>query len=118
MSVSNPLPMVRKHRACAISRAHVSVIAEDTPSRPVISQVEPHLVAMAREHTPHQVGGLVKRVTDAIDGDGGATSDEESTDGGTTRCRRPSMAWSSATGAFDPLDGMIQKTAGSENGPG
>ena len=61
-----------------ISRSHAAVIAEAyTPERAAeISNVEPQLVAAAHDHTPSELGGLVRFVTDAIDGDGGAESDE------------------------------------------
>jgi hypothetical protein len=96
-----------------ISRSHASVIADAyTPERAAeISHVEPPLVAAARDHTPQQLGRLVRRVTDAIDGDDGATSDE-------TKYARRGYFLSqtldgmfAANGLFDPVDGQIHKTA-------
>ncbi|MDP9334429.1 MAG: HNH endonuclease [Actinomycetota bacterium] len=59
-----------------ISQRHAVVIANAyTPERPAdISNVEPQLVAAAREHTPKQLGGIVRYLIDAIDGDGGAAT--------------------------------------------
>jgi hypothetical protein len=96
-----------------ISRAHVSVIAEGfTPERAaVISNVEPQLVAAARDHTPRDLAGLVRHVTDAIDGDGGAASDE-------AQHARRSYSLSNTldgtlvtNGTYDYVDGEIHKTA-------
>jgi uncharacterized protein DUF222/HNH endonuclease len=96
-----------------ISRAHASVIAEAyTPARAAeISNVEPQLVAAARDHTPHEVGGLVRFVTDAIDGDGGAASDE-------AQHARRGYSMSSTldgmlvtNGTYDHLDGLIHQAA-------
>jgi hypothetical protein len=63
-----------------ISQRHAVVIANAyTPERAAdISNVEPQLVAAAREHTPKQLGGVVRYLTDAIDGNGGAATDEAS----------------------------------------
>ena len=61
-----------------ISARHAVVVANAyTPERAAhISNVEPQLVAAAREHTPKELGGVVRYLIDAIDGDGGAVSDE------------------------------------------
>src|SRR5258708_40324281 len=40
-----------------------------------MSEVEAALVEYAREATPHDLGRVVKYVTDAIDGDGGAAAE-------------------------------------------
>jgi hypothetical protein len=61
-----------------ISARHAVVVANaHTPERAEhIANVEPQLVAAAREHTPNELGGVVRYLIDAIDGDGGAASDE------------------------------------------
>ena len=59
--------------------AHAAVIANVfTPARAAeLSGIEDRLVAVARTETPKVLGGVVGRFTDAIDGDGGAESEEE-----------------------------------------
>jgi hypothetical protein len=61
-----------------ISARHAVVVANAcTPERAEhIANVEPQLVAAAREHTPNELGGVVRYLIDAIDGDCGAVSDE------------------------------------------
>jgi hypothetical protein len=61
-----------------ISQRHVAVVANScTPERAgAIAEVEAELVDVARQHTPKQLGGVVRYLVDAIDGDGGAVSDE------------------------------------------
>jgi Domain of unknown function (DUF222) len=61
-----------------ISARHATAIAVSfTPERVSgISEVETALVEYAREATPHDLGRVVKYVTDAIDGDGGAVAEE------------------------------------------
>jgi hypothetical protein len=88
----------------AISRAHASVIATAfTKDRAEeLSTVEPELVAFAGISTPRELDAAVQRLTDQIDGDGGAASEEaayekqklhlsETTDGFDVRghCDRP-----------------------------
>ena len=62
-----------------ISRAHVQVIANAyTPERSgALAGLESELVDSARKFEPWELRNLVRYVTDAIDGDGGAASDEE-----------------------------------------
>ena len=64
--------------AGAVSRAHVEVIADAaTPERAeMLRGVERELVDYARISTPAELRGAVRRVTDAFDGGGGATTDE------------------------------------------
>src|SRR5258708_4542369 len=96
-----------------ISRSHAVVVAAAyTPERAAeLNNVEAQLVAAARDHTPHELAGLVRHVTDAIDGDGGAATDEavfarrgyyqsDSLDG----------MWVT-NGTFDRVDGEIHKKA-------
>jgi Domain of unknown function (DUF222) len=66
------------YEAGDISRGHATVIASVcTPERAeAISNAESQLVEIAREHTPHELSGVVRYLADAIDGDGGATTDE------------------------------------------
>ncbi len=61
-----------------ISRAHAAVVANVyTPERAdEITNLEPVLVGIAEAHTPHELAGILQRVTDALDGDGGAAADE------------------------------------------
>ena len=61
-----------------ISSRHAVVVANaSTPERAAaISEVEAELVDVARQHTPRELGGVVRYLIDAIDGDGGAVSDE------------------------------------------
>ena len=61
-----------------ISARHAVVVANAyTPERAgAISDVETELVNVARQHLPKQLGGVVRYLIDAIDGDGGAVSDD------------------------------------------
>ncbi len=61
-----------------ISQRHATVVANAcTPDRAAsISEVEAELVDVARAYTPRELGGVVRYLTDAIDGDGGASTDE------------------------------------------
>jgi hypothetical protein len=73
------LPQVAAAFGCGeISSRHALVIATaHTPERAgAISEVEAELVDVARQHTPKELGGVVRYLIDAIDGDGGAVSDE------------------------------------------
>src|SRR5436190_20980902 len=59
-----------------ISRQHVVVIADACTAEraPAIVELEPQLVDAARAATPKQLHAIVRRVTDALDGDEGAPS--------------------------------------------
>ena len=61
-----------------ISARHATAIGTAyTPERAAaINDVERALVDFAREANPQDLGGIVRRVTDALDGDGGAAADE------------------------------------------
>jgi hypothetical protein len=63
----------------AISRAHVQAIASAYTSgrAAALSGLEHEFVEAARKFEPREVRNLVRYATDAIDGDGGAASDEE-----------------------------------------
>jgi hypothetical protein len=96
-----------------ISRSHASVVADAyTPERAShINNVEAQLVGAARDHTPQQLGSLVRHVTNAIDGDGGAATDEA------LYARRGYYQSSTldgmlvTNGTFDHVDGEIHKAA-------
>ena len=62
-----------------ISRQHASLIADAcTPERmQPIAEVEAHLVEIARRVQPRELRTVVRRLTDALDGDGGAATDDE-----------------------------------------
>jgi hypothetical protein len=61
-----------------ISLAHVRVIAAaHTPERAAeLEPIEPAIVDAANQVTPRELLAIVRRVTDAIDGDGGGATDE------------------------------------------
>jgi hypothetical protein len=61
-----------------ISQRHAVVVANaHTPERAAsMSEVEAELADVAREQTPKDLRGVVRYLTDAIDGDRGATTDE------------------------------------------
>jgi hypothetical protein len=62
-----------------ISRQHASLIADAcTPDRMRhISEVEGQLAEIARRVQPRELRTVVRRLTDALDGDGGAATDEQ-----------------------------------------
>jgi Domain of unknown function (DUF222) len=76
-----------------ISSRHAVVVANaSTPERAAaISDVEAELVDVARQHTPRELGGVVRYLIDAIDGDGGGCT-----------CRARSTACSPSTGSATP----------------
>ena len=61
-----------------ISRQHVEMIAGPCTRerREMVQGIEPKLVAFAKLSDPVELRGAVKRMTDAFDGDGGASDDE------------------------------------------
>jgi hypothetical protein len=65
-------------RAGEISARHAAVVATayTTARAAGLSGVEDRLVGVARIETPKVLGAVVRRVTDAIDGDGGTESEE------------------------------------------
>jgi len=65
-----------------ISSRHAAVIATaHTPERAAqLGEVEAQLVDIAREQTPKVLFDVVRHLTDAIDGDGGAAADEAARD--------------------------------------
>jgi hypothetical protein len=66
-----------------ISGRHASAVANVyTPERAAeIGNVEAELVEFARQSTPKELAGVMKRLADAIDGDGGAVTDEHDYEG-------------------------------------
>lgn len=73
------LPEVAAAFGCGeISSRHATVIANAfTPERAeTLAEVESNLVDIARTEPPKTLGGIVKRLTDALDGDGGASGDD------------------------------------------
>jgi hypothetical protein len=105
--------MRRALAAGEISRQHVSVITRaHTPERAeALEQLEPQLVEIARRVPPRGLREVVERVTDAIDGDDGASADE-------ARYRRRRLHLSRSLegmvyidGVGDPESGAIQPTA-------
>jgi hypothetical protein len=62
-----------------VSRAHVAVVAHAyTPERAEeLNHLEPILVRIAEDHTPYDLAGVVQRVNDALDGDGGARAEDK-----------------------------------------
>ncbi len=65
-------------RAGAISHRHVVVVANAyTPARAEqMAGLEGELVDAAQKRCPSEPAGIVRHVTDAIDGDGGAAADD------------------------------------------
>jgi hypothetical protein len=61
-----------------ISSAHARVITDAFTSKraPELEPVEAPIVDAAKQVTPRELLAIVRRITDAIDGDGGATTDE------------------------------------------
>ncbi len=92
------LPVVSAAFAAGeISPRHAQVVADAfTPGRAdEIANCEPALVEQARLHPPKVFAAIVRRFTDAIDGDGGAGSDETDFD------RRALYSAKTLHGAFD-----------------
>jgi hypothetical protein len=85
----------------AITRHHARVITDAcTPARAAaLADVEEPLVEIARRVTPQELRGVVRRLTDALDGDGGAAADEAA-----FARRALQVAWVGA-------EGVIQGTA-------
>jgi hypothetical protein len=74
------MPAIAEAFRCGeISARHAAVAANAfTPNRAAkLSTVEDRLVDVARTQTPKVLSGVVHRLTDAIDGDGGAESEED-----------------------------------------
>ncbi len=65
-----------------ISQRHVQVLANAYTDKraAALADVETQLVDVAREYTPKELAAVVRALTDAIDGDDGATTDENDFD--------------------------------------
>src|SRR5438552_13931454 len=96
-----------------ISARHASAIAGSfTPERAAgISEVETALVEYAREATPHDLGRVVKYVTDAIDGDGGAAAEEARYQRRRLHMSRTLDGMLVEDGLFDPESARIRDAA-------
>ena len=71
-----------------------------TPERlDAIVDVESALVDAARVASPRELRGIVQRVADAVDGDGGRATANEHTNAVACTCRQRSTAWSRSTGS-------------------
>ncbi len=108
------LPLVDEAFAAGdISARHAMVIAAAfTPARAAeMASVEGALVDAAREFTPYELGGLVRHVTDAIDGDGGADKDKDQLAQSTLTLSKSFDGMLTLDGRCDPLTGEIITTA-------
>ena len=85
-------------------RSHRRAAAEMAP-------VEGALVEAAREFTPYELGGLVRHVTDAIDGDGGAGKDKDQLAQSSLTLSKSFEGMLALDGRCDPLTGEIITTA-------
>ena len=96
-----------------ISARHATAIATSyTPERASgISEVETALVEYAREATPHDLGRVVKYVTDAIDGDGGAAAEEARYQRRRLHMSRTLDGMLVEDGLFDPESARIRDAA-------
>ena len=90
-----------------ISRQHAAVIADAcTPEREAaIVELEPQLVEAARVAHPQQLHAIVRRVTDALDGDGGAASDE-------VQYQRRRLHLSRTLDGMVAVDGLLDRETG------
>jgi hypothetical protein len=95
-----------------ISRQHASVIADAcTPDRmQPIAEVEAQLVEIARRVQPRELRTVVRRLTDAIDGDGGTATDEQ-------LYERRRLHLSPTLGGMGFLDGALDPRAPSWSRP-
>jgi uncharacterized protein DUF222/HNH endonuclease len=90
-----------------ISRQHAAVLADAcTPERePAIVELEPQLVDAARVATPRELRGIVRRVTDALDGDDGLANDE-------AQYRRRRLHLSRTLDGMVAVDGLLDPEVG------
>ncbi|MDQ1458498.1 MAG: hypothetical protein QOH28_4118, partial [Actinomycetota bacterium] len=95
------------------SQRHALVIANAyTPERASeMSELEDSLVVAARTHTPQELGRLVRYVTDAIDGDGGAATDEQRYERRGYHLSRTLDGMLATNGTYDPEAGEIHAAA-------
>ena len=93
--------------AGAISRHHASVVAEACTSerRDQIEAVEEHLSEVARRVRPRELRAVVRRLCDALDGDGGAADDA-------ARHARRRLHVSTTLDGMVMIDGLLDAPAG------
>ncbi len=96
-----------------ISRAHAAVIADaHTPERASqLTPIEPQFVEIARQHPPRTLRGFVRRVVDAIDGDGGAASDDKQHARRRLHLSKTFDGMYAVDGFYDPADGAFLERA-------
>ena len=96
-----------------ISTRHATVIATAyTPERAAaISDVETTLVDYARETTPQDLGSVVRYVTGALDGDGGAAADEAQHQRRRLHMSRTLDGMLAEDGLYDPEAARIRDAA-------
>jgi len=96
-----------------LSQRHAAVVANAcTPERAeAIAGVEAELVDVARGHTPQQLGGVVRYLVDAIDGDGGAVSDAARFDRRSHHVSVTLDGMVAYDGICDPESGAIHRAA-------
>ena len=89
-------------REGAISRSHAALIADAyTPERAgAIAELEPTLVAAAKRLHPRDLRAVLRHATDALDGDGGASADDNA-------YRRRRVHLSTTIGGMGVLDGQL-----------
>jgi hypothetical protein len=96
-----------------ISAAHARVIGDAyTPERAAeLEGVEPAIVDVAKEVTPRELLAVVRRVTDAIDGDGGAATDDALLARRRWHMSRTLDGMLAVDGFVDPEAALIHETA-------
>ncbi|MDQ1435119.1 MAG: hypothetical protein QOF59_1935 [Actinomycetota bacterium] len=96
-----------------ISRQHASLIADAyTPARASeLADMETELVDAATKFTPTQLRGFVRHLTDAIDGDGGAGTDQKVYESRECYLSETLNGVRDLRGRLDPLGGKILETA-------
>ena len=96
-----------------ISARHAAVITNAyTPKRAwELATVEAELVDAATSISPQDLGNLVRYVTDAIDGDGGADTDADQRERSGCYLSRTTDGMLDIRGLCDPLTGNIVETA-------
>ena len=96
-----------------ISKRHASVIASaHTRARAdQLSCIDDHLAELAKELKPAELGAVVRRYTDAIDGDGGAKNEQELFARRRLDLSRGLENLSNVNGLFDPESADILDTA-------
>ncbi len=102
------LPVVSDAFAAGeISRQHAAVVAEacTTERATTISELEKPIVDAAKVATPKELGQIMQRITDALDGDDGATSANE-------KFARRRLHMSEMLDGMVKLDGLLDPELG------